>query len=228
MNRRDTIVVAVLINAGVLIVLFTSALKSKSADDQIAVVAPPSIVHEVAIQPEKQVAMRDEVDQVINQLNTPPVEPKISTTPITDFTADLNAFAAAEPQKEPSSPPPAPAQKEFVEVKVKKGDFLAKIARRHHSSVETIMKVNKLSSTNLKIGQVLKIPAAVAHSAPAPAEVREVAASDEAKYYVVRRGDNPWTIAVKNKIKVDELLRLNDLDAEKAKHLKPGDKLRVH
>ncbi len=49
----------------------------------------------------------------------------------------------------------------------------------------------------------------------------------DAKYYIVKHGDNPWTIAVKNKIKVEELLRLNNLDESKAKKLKPGDQLRI-
>lgn len=47
------------------------------------------------------------------------------------------------------------------------------------------------------------------------------------KYYTVKNGDNPWTIAVKNHMKVDELLKLNHLDADKAKRLKPGDQLRI-
>ncbi|NGX46548.1 MAG: hypothetical protein K940chlam2_01740, partial [Chlamydiae bacterium] len=40
-------------------------------------------------------------------------------------------------------------------------------------------------------------------------------------------GDNPWTIAVKNRIKVDQLLKLNGLNEEKARCLKPGDRLRI-
>jgi hypothetical protein len=32
---------------------------------------------------------------------------------------------------------------------------------------------------------------------------------------------------MKNQMKVDELLRLNNLDEEKAKRLKPGDQLRI-
>lgn len=51
--------------------------------------------------------------------------------------------------------------------------------------------------------------------------------SQEAKYYTVKSGDNPWSIAVKNKIKLDQLLKLNDLNEEKARRLKPGDKLRI-
>jgi hypothetical protein len=61
---------------------------------------------------------------------------------------------------------------------------------------------------------------------PAP-KTSESKVVDEGKYYIVKSGDNPWSIAIKNHIKFDELLRLNHLDEEKAKKLKPGDKLRI-
>ena len=50
---------------------------------------------------------------------------------------------------------------------------------------------------------------------------------DDDEYYVVRSGDNPWLIAMRNRIDLQDLLRLNDLDEESARRLKPGDKLRV-
>lgn len=85
------------------------------------------------------------------------------------------------------------------------------------------MRTNRLSSTQLKIGQVLKIPA----KNKGGASSSTVANSGESKFYVVKNGDNPWTIAVKNHMKVDELLKLNGLDEEKARKLKPGDQLRI-
>ena len=50
---------------------------------------------------------------------------------------------------------------------------------------------------------------------------------ETAKYYTVKPGDNPWTIAMKHHIKVDDLLKMNDLDNHKAKKLRPGDKLKI-
>jgi hypothetical protein len=41
MSRRDTIIVAVLINAGLLIVLFASALKSNSPREESIANSPP-------------------------------------------------------------------------------------------------------------------------------------------------------------------------------------------
>lgn len=50
MSRKDTILVAVLINAGLLIVLFASALKS-GADEEHVVKAHEPLVQELALQP---------------------------------------------------------------------------------------------------------------------------------------------------------------------------------
>jgi LysM repeat protein len=48
-----------------------------------------------------------------------------------------------------------------------------------------------------------------------------------AEYYVLKSGDNPWTLARKFHIKFSDLLALNDLDEEKAKNLKVGQKIRI-
>jgi len=48
-----------------------------------------------------------------------------------------------------------------------------------------------------------------------------------AEYYVVKSGDNPWTIARKFHINFADLLKLNDLDEDKAKNLKIGQKIRI-
>jgi LysM repeat protein len=47
------------------------------------------------------------------------------------------------------------------------------------------------------------------------------------EYYTVKVGDNPWTIAKKHNLKVEELLKLNGLNEQRARKLKPGERLRV-
>ncbi|HSX13751.1 MAG TPA: LysM domain-containing protein [Chlamydiales bacterium] len=47
------------------------------------------------------------------------------------------------------------------------------------------------------------------------------------EYYIVKVGDNPWGIAMKHHMKLEELLKLNQLNEEKARKLKPGDRLRT-
>ncbi len=243
MNRRDVIIIAVLVNAGLLVVLFASALKSSKDQPQIAVQTEPrtntsSFMHNDVPSPRG-----DEVDQVLSQfavVNSPPQSlatpllepaPQSPQQPLTDLqplpnfsheipnlsTSTSTFSSSASEEKNDSS---------FKEVKVKKGDALEKIARTHNTTVQDIMRMNHLSSTQLKIGQVLKIPSKNGKVMPTESTVVSVSPS-ETKYYVVKNGDNPWTIAVKNHMKVDELLKLNGLDEEKARKLKPGDQLRI-
>ncbi len=249
MKRRDLIIVAVLVNAGLLIVLCVSALKSDGAHEEVssAPTMPLPSAHELGIGKDKSAStLGDEVDQVLSQyasnpsgqISVQPITPSsgpsaISIAPIPSFADDLKAITMPDinaAHVEHAAPAAA------SEVKVKKGDMLEKIARRHQVSVNELMRANNLTSTNLKIGQTLKIPekkGAVSlapkseptsfASTPASLPVKE--ASPE--YYTVKNGDNPWTIAMKNHMKLEDLLKLNELDQEKAKRLKPGDQLRI-
>lgn len=254
MSRRDTIIVAVLINAGLLIVLFASALKSSSPSAEFATNSTPMFIE--SAHREMPIRMGDEVDQALSMAASmpqspampmqdtmavlpAPIAPQAPMAPMaaqtSSFADDLKAITYAETPVMTSQPQnfevPAvsAAAANFIEVKVKKGDVLEKIARQHHTTVSAIMQANKLGSTNLRIGQVLKVPgksgasvATTAHSTPA-----QPAHQGELKLYTVKNGDNPWTIAVKNHMRVDELLKLNNLDEEKARRLKPGDQLKV-
>lgn len=262
MSRKDTIIVAVLINAGLLIVLFASALKSNSSTEFAA--APTPMIQEPfepAAKKETPVA-GDEVDQALSQFSqnsvaatTLPTAPQtampmtnLSPAAPSSFADDLQAIVVPEVSPVPlaqASPiqtltAPITSQNkpasEFIEVKVKKGDVLEKIARHHHTTVAEIMKANKLSSTNLRIGQVLKIPSktikkaevsSIAHTAVVPSTSGSFANDNSAKFYTVKKGDSPWTIAVKNHLKVEELLKLNNMNEDQARRLKPGDQLRI-
>jgi peptidoglycan DL-endopeptidase LytF len=240
MSRKDTIIIAVLINAGLLIVLFASALKSSGPSHEMAAAIPPRSTYEPVNKKEVLHNGGDEVDQALQKFaaTSAPQEklPEYTSpaAPSFSFADDLKGFSA--PQIATTavfSPASASAEDkkptEYTEIKVKKGDVLEKIARQHHTSVDAIIACNQLSSTNLRIGQTLKIPT---KKAAAPA-VQNVSSSSPAesfdghKYYTVKTGDNPWTIAVKNHMKVEELLKLNHLDQEKARKLKPGDKLLI-
>jgi LysM repeat protein len=52
---------------------------------------------------------------------------------------------------------------------VKSGDTLAKIAKNHGTTVKAIQAANNLSTTKIKVGQKLKLPAKAEAAAPAPA-----------------------------------------------------------
>ncbi len=255
MSRKDTIIVAVLVNAGLLIVLFASALKSGSSSEEFAA-APVQMVQDVpeyTYKKELPPVAGDEVDQALSQFSNtlaaapaPAVEPVVSSAPLSatapavpSFADELKAIAIEEtPAAAPKIPSPtvrtltdpiAPKPtvgSEFIEVKVKKGDVLEKIARHHHSTVAEIMKANKLTHTNLRIGQVLKIPNKTLRKTET-STISHVAPSGESRLYTVKKGDSPWTIAVKNHMKVEDLLKLNNMSEDQARRLKPGDQLRI-
>ncbi|MBM3198943.1 MAG: LysM peptidoglycan-binding domain-containing protein [Chlamydiae bacterium] len=246
MSRRDTIIVAALINAGLLIILFVSALKNQ--EEGVGVVAgkkefsdpPPSEISTRVEPSKKMVALGDEVDQVLKQYaqqdplqSSPIVAPAPAVaTPVVNFVEELQGMTQPVAAVAPAVPAlnEVPVLPAFIEVKVKKGDVLEKIARHHHTTVQEIMKQNHLSSTQLKIGQVLKVASKgtnlTGESQSKPPETI-LAEGAPAKFYVVKSGDNPWTIAVKNHMKVEELLKLNQISEEKARKLKPGDKIRI-
>lgn len=250
MNKRDLIIVAVLVNAGLMAVFFISALKSDGASEE-SFAANASIgapVSEVKIARD----MPDEIDQVLKEhTQAPAVSPiaalppaqtpslsgmptsapmTASATSVPSFADDLKAISLPETSSIPSSPIAAiaPTLTALSEVTVKKGDVLEKIARQQGVSVEELMKANQLTSTRLKIGQVLKVPGKSGAKSQTSLASHSAKSDDGAsQFYTVKNGDNPWTIAVKNRLKVEELLKLNDLDEEKARRLKPGDRLRI-
>ncbi len=81
---------------------------------------------------------------------------------------------------------------------VKSGDSLYKIAQVYNTTVGELMNLNNLTSTNLRIGQVLKLPTNVS-----PTSVT----------YIVKSGDSLYKIAQAYNTTVDELKRLNNLSS---------------
>ena len=86
---------------------------------------------------------------------------------------------------------------------VKKGDSLYSIARIYNTTVNEIIKLNNLKSTNLSIGQTLRIP-----------ETNESVTTMPPSFinYTVKKGDNLYSIAKKNNISVDTIIQDNALN----------------
>ncbi len=237
MSRKDTVIIAILLNAGLLIVLFATSLKSDpSAGESITTTVVPA-----PIQKEETPALTvvevpkiapnlsgDEVDQMIRQYATPPVAAtSVEIKP--NFAEDVQAITGISsfqtPPAQEASAPIVTEETSYKEVKVKKGDVLEKIARLNHVTVDEIMQANKMSNTRLKIGQVLKIPT---KSKKTKAVSSTPVEASGVKYYTIKNGDNLWAIAVKNQMKMEDLLKLNNLTEEKARRLKAGDQIRIH
>ena len=208
MSRRDTIIIAVLVNAGLLMVLFATATRS----------------HDKVEKPSKKVELAKEL----------PTKKKPEVVETNDNFDDFFAQAFAEetteelvlshlPEPEPVAAPvavEATFAENMVKVTVKSGDFLERIARNNNTTVAAIMKANNLSSTNLRVGQVLNVPVNEKPEAQTHASAAE-------EFYIVKDGDSPWLIASKNRVRLEDLLRINGLDEQKARRLRPGDKLKI-
>jgi LysM repeat protein len=228
MDRKKTILIAVMINAGLLGVLLIAALTT-----QEEIVAPASTL---AGDLSPQLPQFDEALLSSRELPILAESPKPLELPIAvvEEPSTIHQLPPLVPEVAPAAPiapvtsvAAAPsAAPSFNEVVVKKGDNLEKIAKAHRTSVDEIIKLNHLPSSFLKVGQVLKIPAERFLAAAAkPAEKKPLELGPE--YYTMRVGDNPWAIAMKHHMKVEELLRLNGLNEERARKLKPGDRLRI-
>lgn len=119
---------------------------------------------------------------------------------------------------------------------VKKGESLSKVAAQYHVTSKNLMTWNKMKSQNLKIGQKLRV------NSPGKSIVDEDVAdntgienakqsqhtqivSANAKYYVVKKGDNLSKIATTYKVTNDNLVEWNSLETN---NLLVGQKLRVN
>ena len=87
---------------------------------------------------------------------------------------------------------------------VKKGDTLWDIAYLYNTNIETLKKLNNLSSDKIIVGQVLKIPSSF--------------------IYTVKKGDSLWKIAKEYNTTISNLTKLNNL---KDTNLQIGQKLKI-
>lgn len=118
------------------------------------------------------------------------------------------------------------AGREQMVYRVKSGDVLGTIARRHGVRVEDLKKWNNLSSNNIRVGQKLNL-----YMLPGQQERLPVASTTKntsnnniasGKTYTVQPGDTLWDISKKQGLSVEKIKSLNNL---KSNELKPGQKL---
>ncbi|GAB4300486.1 MAG: lytic transglycosylase domain-containing protein [Desulfuromonadia bacterium] len=113
----------------------------------------------------------------------------------------------------------------YARYRVKKRDTLAAVARRFHTTPETLIELNHLSRKSRIAGKTLIVPVEIAdlpsartHSSPTRQPVFE-------KYYTVKKGDTINSIARKFNISEKILASWNNLKGKLS--LTPGKKLVV-
>ena len=72
-----------------------------------------------------------------------------------------------------------------VRYRVRRGDSLWSVARKHNTNIKEITRANRLKTTSLRVGQVLVIPRGTATASN----------GSLTKTYRVKRGDTPFKIA---------------------------------
>lgn len=251
MSRRDTIIIAMLVNACLLALLFILAVNT----DGDHVIDHPEITKTIVdhypqapvSRPQTQnpivlldTSVHDEVDNFLKDLASENVAESIlmDDDGFIELKKDVNTVAKRPVKKEVLQ---TSNDANYVEVTVKRGDALEKIARSNGTTVEALKKANNLTSAKLSIGQILRVPlsekidvepaktvqTAAVQSPKATEKKAPVAVASDVQYYVVKSGDNPWNIAKQFNVKFEDLLRLNNLDEERARNLKIGDRVRV-
>lgn len=131
---------------------------------------------------------------------------------------------------------------EYFYYRIRRGDTLSTIARKHKTTVSQIRRLNDLSNrVLLKVGRSIKVadpggdgiqyvmdddraPSGQASSkdGPQPAVAYD---NRDVEFHVVRRGENLTTIARRYNLDMSELLRLNNLGNRTM--VRKGQKLRV-
>ncbi|PVW15154.1 lytic transglycosylase domain-containing protein [Marixanthomonas spongiae] len=108
-----------------------------------------------------------------------------------------------------------------IRYRVRKGDYLGKIAERYGVRVSQIKRWNGLRSNRLRIGQRLTIHP----RKPMGGASKNTASTKAVKLYTVKNGDSLWSISQKFPgVTVEKIKNWNDISGTK---LKPGMKLKI-
>lgn len=113
-----------------------------------------------------------------------------------------------------------------IRYRVRKGDFLGKIARRYRVRVSQIKKWNGLRSNDIRVGQSLTIY----HRGAATNNTKKITSKpaeepSKSNVYIVKKGDTLWSIAQKfNGISMENIQNWNDISGS---GIKPGMKLKL-
>lgn len=137
---------------------------------------------------------------------------------------DDRTDTAAQPEPDTSSSVAAASAASGSLYKVRSGDTVWSISRRHKVSVQQLLTLNDLpADAKLRIGQTLRVNAAediAVAAAPTTPKSRQTL------QYTVRRGDSLMQISRRYRVTVSNLRAWNDLKSDQ--YLQPGQKLTLY
>ncbi|MCB0467283.1 MAG: LysM peptidoglycan-binding domain-containing protein, partial [Aequorivita sp.] len=137
----------------------------------------------------------------------------------------IYAFAQEEQEAAEKPMPELFEQPEKIRYRVKRGDYLGRIADRYGVGVSQIKKWNGMRSNTVKVGQNLIIYPKKSKQDIAVNSTPSQSDSSE-KTYTVRSGDSLWSISQKFPgVTVQNIKKWNDISGT---NLKPGTKLKIY
>lgn len=134
---------------------------------------------------------------------------------------ELKLSLAAEPNTEVNNTTAITEMKPNTH-KVKNGENLSSISKKHNISIDDLKKFNKTVGRNIQIGQELKL-----------SENNDIASTTIDKHkdisiksinYKVKKGESLYTISKSQNISIDELKSINNLNSSQ---IKPGQTLKI-
>jgi LysM repeat protein len=118
-----------------------------------------------------------------------------------------------------------PNLESYIYHKVKAGETMHSISTRYGVTIEQILEWNALRTSNIYVGQRLKLKASTTSTTPAPQPVVTTPPRPVKKYYTVRSGDTFSRVADKYNLSQNELSKLNP--RVNINRLTVGQRLRV-
>lgn len=100
----------------------------------------------------------------------------------------------------------APHSYEVASYTVKSGDTLYLIAKQYGTTVTSLKDANQLTSDNILVGQVLKVPNGL--------QEIPVTSAEKTSTYTVKSGDTLWIIATNHGLSVAQLKTYNHLTSD--------------
>jgi membrane-bound lytic murein transglycosylase D len=106
-------------------------------------------------------------------------------------------------------------QHSFACHRVQKDQTLSTIAKHYGTTSKKIQSYNRLKGTDLKVGQVLKLPG----KSTTPTSIKKY------KKYFAKAGDSPYNIAARHNMPLQQFMMINDLTSKSM--IRPGQRLYV-